>query len=101
MCQDDAEGDGEMTYMNMKGKILDGDNVIAENVDVLIYGSPPLSKPTSWGGYCELPSDVTVRAGMVFRLILEDGRSGEIHVTGTRFGSGAIRLEFHGTRSLE
>jgi len=38
----------------MKGRVLDVNNVIAENVDVVLYESPPSSRIKSWQGSFEL-----------------------------------------------
>jgi hypothetical protein len=64
----------------IKCKILDGNNVIAENIDVLINESPPSSISKSWQGGFELPFN-SVKLGGKYELILEDGRSGDIIIT--------------------
>jgi len=65
----------------MKGRVLDVNNVIAENVDVVLYESPPSSRIKSWQGSFELTYDVTIELSKSYKLILEDRRSGEILVS--------------------
>ena len=86
-----------------KCKVLDGDKVIAENVDVEIIEDLPLVGTTSWKGGFYLPSGVTVRAGASLKLLLEDGRSGQILVTGNSPRSGATSnlIVFVGSGGLE
>jgi len=55
------EEDSEMKHM--KGRILDVNSVIAENVDIVLYESPPPSRIKRWQGSFELPYDVTVEVG--------------------------------------
>lgn len=62
----------------VKGDILDGDNVIAENIDLLLIESMSSVGMRSWSARCALPTGATLVVGNSYELRLEDGRSGEI-----------------------
>ena len=76
---------------NIKGKIMDGSNIIAENVDMVITESPPSSKLKSWQGSFKLPSNLILETGVPLKLILEDGRSGKIFVRNIKSSSESKR----------
>jgi hypothetical protein len=57
-------------------KLLDGDNVIAEDIDVLLEETQTILR--SWRGRFELPITKNLKSGSSFKIMLEDGRSGEI-----------------------
>lgn len=49
----------------------------------------------SWSGYLEVADACGVIAGQTYRLALEDGRAGEVHVKGLQMGEGGtIRVLF-------
>lgn len=73
----------------MKGRILDGDTVIAENLDVVILETPSRTGRPDWRGSFEVSFDVNIEPGRdeYYELVLEDGRSGKILITNIRISS--------------
>ena len=70
-----------------RGKITSGDNVLADGVDVRIT-KIPRGKQYDWLGALTLPGGASMPTGGLYRLELDDGRSGNILVTNMRILSG-------------
>jgi 2-oxoglutarate dehydrogenase complex dehydrogenase (E1) component-like enzyme len=61
------------------GKVLKGDQVIADDVEVWLARSGDGAE--DWNGSFELAPGTHVDTGATYRLVLEDGRAGTILVT--------------------
>jgi hypothetical protein len=84
----------------VRGSILDGDNVILNGVEVSLNVTADRTGHGTWEGDFYLPSgpcNLDLRG--FYRLVLEDGRSGDIQVAGGQLstshvlftGSGPLR----------
>ena len=65
----------------VKGNILDGDEVIFENVDVWVERIPG-KRASDWGGKFIVPGINFPDTG-TYRLVADDGREGRILITDT------------------
>ena len=85
-----------------RGKILDGDQVLHEDVDITVNVVGSLSGTKSFYGFFDPPFGPTkVMEESTFRLALEDGRSGEIVVSRIELSSnGPTRVYFTGSGAL-
>ena len=81
------------------GKIKKGDSTIIENISIWIdFKVDPRSKLSEWHGSFKLPVEKNIVPGGPYRLILEDGRSGNIIITNLRpNSSGRSVVIFKGT----
>jgi hypothetical protein len=84
----------------IRGSISDGDNVILNDVEVSLNVTADPAGQGTWEGGFSLPSgpcDLDLQG--FYRLVLEDGRSGDIQVAGGQHsvsrvlftGSGPLR----------
>jgi hypothetical protein len=66
---------------HFRGKLLDGEKVFVEPLNVYIQFHPSTTGSRSgWYGYFLLPEGVKVAPGSDYRLILADGRTGDLKV---------------------
>lgn len=90
-----------------RGNILDGDRVLAANVEGVMERTWPRGgRLYEWHGQLELPSGAAppefISVGGPYRLKLEDGREGDILVSRIGMSShGSTSVEFQGTGPLE
>lgn len=85
------------------GKIKKGDSTIVENIPIWIdFKTDPRSKLPEWHGSFTLPIKKNISpADNPYRLILDDGRSGDIIITNLKANSsGRLVLFFKGSRLL-
>jgi len=85
------------------GKIKKGDSTIIENIPIWIdFKIDPRSKLSEWHGSFTLPIKKNISpAGSPYRLILDDGRSGDIIITNLKANSsGRLVFIFKGSGSL-
>jgi hypothetical protein len=87
---------------HVRGRILDGDTVLHENLDISVSIDESPSGHKSFHGFFGLPLGPTkMMADHTFRLALEDGRSGEIVVKEIEMSSnGPTRVRFTGSGPL-
>ena len=84
-----------------RGKITSGDDVLAEDVNVWIE-KIPRGKLYEWYGGLTLPEGHSVFVGGLYRLELDDGRSGEISIDRQQAtSSGHKETIFKGSGPLE
>ncbi len=85
------------------GKIKKGDSTIIENIPIWIdFKVDPRSKLSEWHGSFKLPIEKNIRPGGPYRLILDDGRSGDIIITNIeRSSSGKHVVNFKGSGLLK
>jgi len=85
------------------GKIKKGDSTIIENIPIWIdFKVYPRSKLSEWHGSFKLPIEKNIRPGGPYRLILDDGRSGDIIITNIeRSSSGKHVVNFKGSGLLK
>lgn len=85
------------------GKIKEGDSTIIENIPILFeFKKNPRSGLTEWHGSFKLPIEKNIRPGGPYRLILDDGRSGDIIITNIeRSSSGKHVVNFKGSGLLK
>ena len=81
----------------VRGKILKGEQVVFDNVNIGIDVEPLPSGGEAWSGGFTKKGLSDVERGGPYRLILEDGRSGNIMIDKLeRSSSGRITVLFHG-----
>ena len=84
-----------------RGRITSGDDVLADGVDVWIERIPR-GKLYEWHGGLTLPEGHSVFVGVLYRLELDDGRSGEISIARQQMtSSGQKETIFNGSGPLE
>jgi len=84
----------------VKCKLLDGDNVIAKEIDVLIIENKGVLY--SWEGKFESFHAQNFKPNKSLKIILEDGRSGDIIITGHRATQqGKALIDFRGSGALD
>ncbi len=86
----------------VRGKILlDGDKVVFDNVDIGIEIIEPLpSGVKAWYGAFTVEGLSGVEPGGPYRLILEDGRSGDIRINKLKSSSSGTTVLFEGNGPL-
>ncbi len=85
----------------VRGKILDGEKVVFDNVDIGIeIIEPPLSGVKTWYGAFTVEGLSGVEPGGPYRLILEDGRSGNIRINKLKSSSSWTTVLFEGNGPL-
>ncbi len=85
----------------VRGKILDGEKVVFDNVDIGIeIIEPPLSGIKTWYGAFTAEELSGVEPGGPYRLILEDGRSGNIRINKLKGSSSRTTVLFEGNGPL-
>ncbi len=85
----------------IRAKILKGDEVVLDGVDVWLSETQVLALH-SWDGHFDLeqPSDDLMSGS--FRIVLADGRSGEFFVTNVSIGSNSkTGVDIQGTGPLQ
>ena len=87
------------------GTVQQGGEVLAEHVEVWLQESvDPRSGIMDWDGSFAVPAGVFLEPGNLYRLMLEDGRSGDVIVSEIQISSGirgqAIPIRFVGTGPL-
>jgi len=85
------------------GKIKKGDSTIIENIPIWIdFKVDPRSKLSEWHGSFKSPIEKNIRPGGPYRLILDDGRSGDVIITNIeRNSSGKHVVNFKGSGLLK
>jgi hypothetical protein len=84
------------------GRILDGDIILAADVEVMLEVITPPLGPKSWHGALVLSDPWPLEPSGLLRLELEDGRSGTILVSNTEYSTpGQTTVLFEGTGALE
>lgn len=85
------------------GKIKKGDSTIIENISIWIdFKTNPRSKLSEWRGSFTLPVEKNIVPGGPYRLILDDGRSGDIIIIKIeRSSSGKHVVNFKGSGLLK
>jgi hypothetical protein len=85
----------------VRGRILKGDKVVLEDLDITLYFVTPAKRLPSWSGSCHLSDPgAYIAPGRPYRLVLEDGRSGEIFVSGLGPSTRGTGVRFTGSGSL-
>jgi hypothetical protein len=85
------------------GKIKKGDSTIIENIPIWIdFKIDPRSKLSKWHGSLTLLNEKNISpADNPYRLILDDGRSGDIIITNLKINSsGRFVIIFQGSGGL-
>ncbi len=84
------------------GKIKEGDLTIIENIPILFeFKKKPRSGLSEWHGSFKLPIEKNIRPGVPYRLILDDGRAGDIIITNIgRSSFGKHVINFKGSSLL-
>lgn len=73
---------GDALMRRLRGTIKEGDEVILENVEILLTEIKPPLGLQEWRGTFKLQEFRYFEPGQQYTLILEDGRSGQIIVSG-------------------
>ena len=83
----------------IKGRILDGDNIILDDVEVSLNMTEDRAGRGMWNGSFTVPSGPS-SLGLkgTYRLVLEDGRSGDIELAGGQLA--VSRMVFTGSGPL-
>ena len=81
---------------NLRGTIKKGDEVILEDVEVFLTVKKPPLGLQEWHGTFKLPEFRYFEPGQQYKLILEDGRSGQIII-----GGGTISPPFPASVSFQ
>ena len=87
---------------NVRGRILKDERVVLDDLDITIYHATPAADVPSWRGgfYLDEPG-AHIDPGE-YRLVLEDGRSGEVVIGSVSLGmSNRTRVSFNGSGSLD
>lgn len=86
----------------VRGTVKQNDQALLEDIEVWIFESEdPRSGLKSWSGRFTLPQGNSIEPGGPYRLVLEDGRSGDILVTTSVISSHQpTDVEFQGSGSL-
>lgn len=89
--------------LQIYGKIKKGDSTIIENIPIWFeFKKDPWSGLTEWHGLFKLPNKRNISPGGPYRLILEDGRSGDILLTNIEISSsGKFDVKFQGSGLLK
>ena len=85
----------------VRGRILKGDEVVLENLDITLFVRPARGLPTWSGSFFLSEPGAYIEAGSIFSLVLDDGRSGEIQVSGDNPGPRETGVGFRGRGSLK
>lgn len=84
------------------GKILDGNQILLENVKGVLFVNEPPTGIKSWQGTFDLPAGNNIDFDAPNHLELDDGRSGKILITRIqRNSSGITIVEFQGSGPLQ
>ena len=66
--------------MTFRGKLLQGDQIVLDDLDGTVVNTPLPTGLASWSGKFNLPAGIYVPPGD-YRLELDDGRSGVVTVS--------------------
>ncbi len=81
---------------HLRGSILDGQDVILDDVDVSLKVTEDHQGRVEWHGCFAVPSDrCELTLKRTYRLVVTDGRSGDIEVAGRQ--SNVSRVMFTGS----
>jgi hypothetical protein len=85
-----------------QGTIWDGDNPIAENVEVWLTRIEQSPEEQTWNGTIHLSEGSTIDSEGTYRLTLEDGRTGNIVVHSVAINRDRpFQVHFRGAGPLE
>jgi len=89
--------------LQIYGKIKKGDSTIIENIPIWFeFKKDSRSGLKEWYGLFKLPNKRNISQGGPYRLILEDGRSGDILLTNIEISSsGKFDVKFQGSGLLK
>ena len=71
----------------VRGRMLKGDEVILEGLDITLNVREPVGRLKQWGGSLQMNLAVHIQPGAPYRLELEDGRAGDITVVKVDYAS--------------
>ena len=87
---------------HFSGNIQDGNQVLVENAEGILFVNAPPGRMKSWHGTFDLPTGKHIEVGGRYRLELSDGRSGEILIKRVHLNStGMNAVEFQGSGPLQ
>jgi hypothetical protein len=86
----------------LRASLKEGDQVLFENLEVNLFVRESASGLKEWYGSFELPASGYIQPGGPYKLILEDGRSGDILMSDILISSDLPTLvHFLGSGPLE
>jgi hypothetical protein len=68
--------------MQFRGTVLDGDRIVAQEVQGTYQSDSSAGRPNTWSGRMSAPADAAIADGETYTLRLADGREGIITVSG-------------------
>jgi hypothetical protein len=74
-------GRGELRMERFQGKLMQGGKLMFDNLAGTVTFQTGKDGQQTWSGLFSVPSGVPVRAGGPYRLVLADGRSGDLLIT--------------------
>jgi len=84
----------------IRGKLLAGNQIIVDPIEGQLRSRPRPNGPKGdWSGHLDLPPEIcgNIDHGARYRLLLTDGRSGDIYVhVGEVDALGRCQADFHG-----
>jgi hypothetical protein len=69
----------------LRGNVLEGGLVVVAGADIFLHSGPENGRP--WDGYFMLPPGLSLNPGRPHRLVLDDGREGEISLRTNHFNA--------------
>lgn len=76
----------------LRASLKKGDQVLFEDLDITLAGLKSATGLKEWYGSFKLPADGHIEPGGPYRLILEDGRSGDILINNISISSDQLTL---------
>ena len=87
---------------HVRGRILKDETVVLDDLDITIYHARPAADMSSWRGSFYLDEPGAYIDPGEYRLVLEDGRSGDVVIGSVSLGmSDRTRVSFNGSGSLD